>query len=327
MMIDTKYLCSFIQKLQELIVTEFYNLWMFDHDEKPIAEAVGSYLNAVTKKASEKGISVDDHARFDHELVCFIETRFQAGAVWNGDGSLFDGIEYVVKKAHEHARKETSHICSGSDLAEMNSIEKTIAVSPRLSVHVAWDKLQAIACKQLTALFGREMAAVNDRWEEYHWGFNIADTPLSCEEFEKLFLTVGADDFDRECNDFGEYPIREINQGLAEKMIASELSLTVVSSLADWGGVWFFGPSAEQQINILISYPETDETPDCFSFILESGTTKDSLISCFCEAMREFGDNEDTDRLTRLDDVIAHVIEGTGCKVSCLTMDFESEII
>jgi len=197
----------------------------------------------------------------------------------------------------------------------------------RMSVHLEKHRLQDTACKYLSDLTGREITAYYDRRDYYYWGFNIADTPLNKEEIEKLFLTVGADDFDRESNDFGEYPIMEINQGLAEKMLAGELPFIMSSSHADDEGVWFFGPLENQMVNILIRYPETDMEPDIFRFALNDGTSKEALISYLHEAIRAIPKDEYDDRLSRLDAIIAYVTRKTGCKGNCLSTDYEVEIL
>jgi len=197
----------------------------------------------------------------------------------------------------------------------------------RTSVHLERHRLQNAACKHLSNLTGREITAYYDRRDYYYWGFNIADTPLNKEEIEKLFLTVGADDFDRESNDFGEYPIMEINQGLAEKMLAGELPFIMSSSHADDEGVWFFGPLENQMVNILIRYPETDMEPDIFRFALNDGTSKEALISYLHEAIRAIPKDEYDDRLSRLDAIIAYVTRKTGCKGNCLSTDYEVEIL
>jgi len=197
----------------------------------------------------------------------------------------------------------------------------------QLSVHLDKHRLEDIACKYLSDLTGREITAFYDRREYYHWGLNIADTPLSNEELEKLFNAVGADDFDRDSNDFGEYPIMEINQGLAEKIMSDELPFVMSSSHADNEGVWFFGPPENKQVNILVTYPETDLVADCFRFTLKDGTNGDDLISYFHAALSELIGDVESDRLSRVDDIVARVVKKIGCKVSGISMSYEAEIM
>lgn len=198
--------------------------------------------------------------------------------------------------------------------------------SERLSVHIGWDRLGELGCKYLSELLGREIYAESKREEYYYWGFNIDKTPLSKEEIEMLFLVTGADEHDRDSNDFGDYPIMEINQGLAEKMLAPALLFIMSSSHADDNGVWFFGPIESQMVSILMSYPETDMEPDIFRFALNGETTKEGLISCIQDAISELPEDDDADRLSRLDEVITRVTEKTGCKSKCFAIDYEAEI-
>jgi len=200
----------------------------------------------------------------------------------------------------------------------------------RMSVHLEKHRLQDTACRYLSDLAGREITAYYDRRDYYHWGFNIADTPLSKEEIEKLFLTAGADDFDRDSNDFGDYPIMEINQGLAEKMLAGELPFTMFSSHADDEGVWFFGPPEAQQVNILVTYPETDMEPDIIRFSLKEGVSENDLTNCFWDTLEEVENEagaDERDRLSMLDAVIERVTGKTGCKAAGLPITLFAGII
>lgn len=209
----------------------------------------------------------------------------------------------------------------------MSNINYTDLTSVRLSVHIEWNELQKTASQKLSDLLGRDIIAESRRDEYYYWGFYILRTPLSKEEIEKLFAIMDADDYDRDSNDFGEYPITEINQGLAEKIMADELPFTPNHSHADDEGVWFFGPLENEQLNILVTYPETDMEPDVFSAILNSDTSKDTLQSCFDEAKRELADDDETDRLTRLDTILDRVTVKAGCKkIGLLPIAFEVEI-
>jgi len=208
----------------------------------------------------------------------------------------------------------------------MSKMKYDGTASQRPSLHLEWNNLRELAENRLKELLGRDIIARNDRWENYHWGFNISDTPLTKDDMEKLFDVLGADDFDRDSNDFGEYPIMEINQGLAEKLLAGDLPFKMHSSLADEEGAWFFGPMESQRVKILVYYPATDLTPECLSFVTDDKTTKDDIFDAFDEALLIVDENEEDNRLTRRDNLIEIIEDKTGCKAVCTTFDYEGEI-
>lgn len=194
------------------------------------------------------------------------------------------------------------------------------------AIHIGWDDLEAIAFNLLNELVGREIAVSAEREDFCHWNLNIDKTPLSKKEIQELFLAAGADDYDRESNDFGEYPVTAINQGLATKILARELPFIAASSHAVENGVWFFGPSDEKTVNILVSYPETDCSPDCLCFTLNDGTDRSDLLTYFHNVLAELPRHQSDDRLTRLDTVIDRVTEDTGCRVYRLPVHSAEDI-
>lgn len=119
----------------------------------------------------------------------------------------------------------------------------------RISLHIDWGDLAKLGTERLSAIIGREIAAAAERSEYYHWGFEIGDTPLTKAEMSLLFDTVGASEDDRDRNDFGDYPIAELNRGLSEKVIKPLFPFILCHSLADDDGVWFFGPTYPQSFN------------------------------------------------------------------------------
>lgn len=183
------------------------------------------------------------------------------------------------------------------------------------ALYIGWDGLEIIAAKLLNELVGREIAVSAEREDYYYWNLNIDRTPLSKKEIQDLFLIVSADDYDRESNEFGEYPVTEINQGLATKILARELPFIAASSHAVENGVWFFGPSEEKTANILVTYPETECFPDCLCFTLNDGIDRGDLLTYFHNVVAELPRCQSCDRLTHLDTVIDRVAEDTGCKV------------
>lgn len=245
-------------------------------------------------------------------------------------------LEYDYEIGSDSAWSNANNTNSDWLIVEMNGgIAMNTDGNPpsvRYSVHLEMKQLEAAAHKYLSSFFDREIKAYYDRREYYHWGFNIADTPLSKEEIEQLFLAAGADAFDRDSNDFGEYPIMEINQGLAEKMLATELPFIMDESHADDTGVWFFGPRGNEQVNILLYYPETDMESDIIRVLLKDGVSANDLTHSFWDAMEEVdtetgASNEDNDRLSKLDAVIERVSKKIGCKLSVHSITFSAGII
>jgi hypothetical protein len=199
----------------------------------------------------------------------------------------------------------------------------------RPCIHLEWSRLEDIACEKLSLCAERGINANYIRSEPYCWGLNIAGTPLNKNEIERLFAEYGADDFDRESNDIGEYPIMEINQGLAEKLMASELPFVLDRSLADNLGVWFFGAPCGEQVTVLVRYPEADMEPDIVRFSLNETTTKKELITCINRTVAGIRrrKTENDDRLSLLNFFMSHVTEKTGCIASVLYTDIEVEIM
>jgi len=199
--------------------------------------------------------------------------------------------------------------------------------SQRPSLYLEWKEIRELAEKRLKELIGKDITALNDRWENYYWGFNISDTPLSKAEIEKLFTLLDADDYERDSTDFGDYPIMEINYGLAEKLLSEYLPFKLHSSHAGEEGVWFFGPMESQTVNILVHYPESDLTPDCLRFVTDDRTTREDIISAFHEAMLIVDKNEEDDRLAHFDRLIDIITEKTGLKAVKTSFDYEGEIL
>lgn len=129
----------------------------------------------------------------------------------------------------------------------------------RISLRLDWANIANLSAKRLSAISGREIEPSADRYEYYYWGFRLDKTPLTKDEIDLLFDTVGADENDRDANDFGDYPIVEINKSLAEKTIKPLLPFLLSESLADDEGVWLFGPPYPAPFDPALESSEVNE--------------------------------------------------------------------
>jgi len=113
--------------------------------------------------------------------------------------------------------------------------------SPQRTIHIEWEDLSDVFSELLSELLCREITAEAEREEYYYWNVNLSGTPISRQELEILFKLVSADEFDREQNDFGEYPIMELCEELCNKLMRRLLPCKIISVRADDEGVWFIG--------------------------------------------------------------------------------------
>ena len=114
-----------------------------------------------------------------------------------------------------------------------------ISSIPQQTVHFEWEELSDIFSELLSGLLGREIKAQSDREEYYYWLIRLFDTPITKDELGILFELADADDWDREQNDYGEYPIKELCQSLCSKLMGKLLPFVPRSTMADDEGVWF----------------------------------------------------------------------------------------
>ena len=110
---------------------------------------------------------------------------------------------------------------------------------PYPAVHAEWIELDHLMSQLLSELLEREIKAETVREDYYCWSVSITETPLSMEEVEMLFTIANADDYERDANDFGVYPITELTQGLCSKLVSRTLPFYADTSFADDEGVWF----------------------------------------------------------------------------------------
>jgi hypothetical protein len=191
-----------------------------------------------------------------------------------------------------------------------------------------WEDLDNHASKLLSSLMERKIIACIRRSDYYFWSLNIADTPISEEELELLFSIADADDLDRESYGYEDFPIMELCQGLSRKLITKTLPFVASTSFADDEGIWFVGSeiseNADEQTDVLVSYPETDSTPDLIHFITSSDIEKNEVLETFTKALQTHVNA--TDRLSRLDVAIEAVRKKFNCITQCISIPFEVEI-
>ena len=133
---------------------------------------------------------------------------------------------------------------SGGSLPDRSKPERVydslkITDTPQQVIHIEWEALSDIFSKMLSGLLGKKIKAQSGREEYYYWIIRLIDTPLIKEELETLFDLAGADEWDREQNDCGEFPILELCQGLCGKLMGKLLPFVPRSTMADSEGVWF----------------------------------------------------------------------------------------
>jgi hypothetical protein len=122
--------------------------------------------------------------------------------------------------------------------------ELQIDDTPQQAIHIGWEYLSDIYYKLLSGILGRNIYADAERDEYYYWLVVMCDTPITQDELESIFLLAGADELDRDQNDFGIYPITELCQGLCGKLMNKLLPYSIDYARADEDGVWFIGAGA-----------------------------------------------------------------------------------
>jgi hypothetical protein len=133
----------------------------------------------------------------------------------------------------------------GSSPAEDPVIEKAfeqnkLDSTPQRAHHTEWEMLSGLFSDLLSQLLGREIFAEALREEYYYWKI-VLSAPLSPDELEKLFVIAQASGYDREQNEFEDFPITELSQELCSKIVDKLLPFDVAHTRADDEGVWFIG--------------------------------------------------------------------------------------
>ena len=77
------------------------------------------------------------------------------------------------------------------------------------------------------------------------------ESPLSYEDLTAIFTTLKADDYDREANDAGAYPLWELSPSLCQKLVSPALPFPVAASHTSDDGIWFTGNTAEYGVAVI----------------------------------------------------------------------------
>lgn len=135
----------------------------------------------------------------------------------------------------------------------MSMFQKPSLVGVPCQAHfLTWAQLSELCSDLLTAFFGRTtpiQAAGETNGDS--WNLKFLETPLSREELESIFTELQADDFERDVNDFGEYPVWELSQSLGQKLVSPMLPFVVEASHAADDGVWFTGSKAMYAVTVI----------------------------------------------------------------------------
>lgn len=209
-------------------------------------------------------------------------------------------------------------------------LEHAANITPNQAHFCRWEELSNLCSAILTGYFKRPVfvaAAGEERSDG--WSLKLGDAPLSKEELTALMDVLHADDYDRDANDFGEYPIQELSQSLSRRLVAETLPFTVEASHAADDGVWFTGHASTNVTRLLIQYPEADCLPDLLVVPVEDPATKEAVIKAFRRAMR-FEDAEVVeslpDRLTRLDLVVDDMENALNTRITAFSIDAADSI-
>ena len=128
------------------------------------------------------------------------------------------------------------------EIFEKHSFGKDEASWFRTAIHIDWENLNDTFSQLLSDLLGRDIVAESDREEYYYWRILFFNSNMvSKEELETLFEAADADDFDRDQNDIGEYPVSELCQSLCDRFMNKLLPFNISHTKADEDGVWFIG--------------------------------------------------------------------------------------
>ena len=180
------------------------------------------------------------------------------------------------------------------------------------AVFLTWEQIQEICSEYVSRVVGRKIKiwASSDEPHLREWGLYLGtESALSKSEREKLFDAVKADDYDRDVNDFDEYPIRELSSGLGLKIIDQSLRISTEKSYPDDDGVWLF----QNHVPVLylqVEYPETDCTPDIVAVPLVDGKSSAEILDFIEESIKDIKNNSEEDnRMDRFDRLVKRLEE------------------
>ena len=198
------------------------------------------------------------------------------------------------------------------------------------AVFLTWEQIQEICSGYVSQVIGREMKIWTNSDEPHlrEWGLYLeTKSALSKSEGEKLLDAAKADDYDRDVNNFGEYPIRELSSGLGLKMIDQSLGLSTEKSYPDDDGVWLF----QNHVPILymqVEYPEVDCTPDIVAIPLADNKSSAEILDFIEVNIKDIRNNlEDDDRMERFDRLIERMEERLNREISVFSVEKTYSVI
>lgn len=195
------------------------------------------------------------------------------------------------------------------------------------AVFVSWDTISALCSMALQQILQRPITVYGTSSEPHlrEWFLLIEiDSRLTKKEADILLTTVGADDYDWDANDFGEYPIAELTSAVALKLLKKMKNIEAEWSFPEDDGVWLCtGQGTAQKYHMLIEYPETDCRPDVLVFqsTMEKADVLKTVENLKLDMEQLQEENAETDRLTRLDLFIKTLGDKLNTEVSVIALD------
>lgn len=163
---------------------------------------------------------------------------------------------------------------------------------PYQAYFFSWTELNELCSSLLSESLQRSVVAYAAGEERYDtWQIKLTNAPLAEDELAALMDFLGADDFDREANDFGGFPIWELSCTLSQKLVAARLPIPITGSHAADNGVWFTSqpvgetPSDVYAVNVIRQRIEGMESELYFSNYLVSSQQNPNLNEKTCEAL------------------------------------------
>lgn len=209
--------------------------------------------------------------------------------------------------------------------------ELRVTDEPCQALCLEWEELDRYFSVLLSGLLGREIKAEAHK-DEFYWYARVVDTELSDAELEIIFDVTNATDGERDACDYGQdWTKTELCENVSNKLLAGAFPFKLSHGVSTAEGVWFFGTKEDRErVYVMASYPETDESPDILVIPKKVGQDEaeiqDAVSSAVSSIYGKSEETDDSDRLSRLDDVIAEIERTLKCDVSCLTMNQEIEI-
>ncbi|MEG0598029.1 MAG: hypothetical protein RR502_08295 [Oscillospiraceae bacterium] len=210
------------------------------------------------------------------------------------------------------------------------ALKHATKVTPCQAIFYTWEELSNLYTALLSGYFERTIpvgVTADERGDG--WFMRLWDAPLSSEELLELLDTIKADDYDREANDFGEYPIKELTQSVGNKIIALQLPFSIDASHAADEGIYFTGKMPTETVRLLVTYPELEERPDLLCVSIDTPEKKGSVINTYFDALRKWNaddKSEGYDRISKLRMVATCLEMELGMKVRILPIHAEGEI-